>query len=110
MRDGLVDGVFGRFEGVRGAVVAIDALHLEDGQGRGRFGLGAGGEIRSRRAGSAVLHPRNGLALFVGGGVADVDAGAHVRSVNAARGAAADQHHQNGFGARIGFIVLEMMR
>jgi hypothetical protein len=37
-----------------------------------------------------------------------VNAGSHVGAVNAAARAAADLHHEHGFGPRIGFIILEM--
>ena len=99
MRQCAVNARVGHLEGMGRAVVAIDALHFKVGSARAASGVAPVGEVSSRHAAAAaVLHPGDGLALFVRSRVANMDARAHVRAMNAAVRAAA--HHASSRRSR----------
>ncbi len=103
----LVDRAVGQLEGVRGAVVAIEALHrharqpLERGRVRARLQVGT---ARAGR-GVAVLDQRDLLAARVRGHEADLDAVAVVGAVDAAHEPAADVHRQQRGLGRVRLVL-----
>ena len=99
-----------KFKGMRGAVVAVDALHLKTGQAGNGCSRSTILEKRVGLAGRtvAILDPRDALTLRVFGRVADLDSHAHMLSVNAAQVSAASKHHQRRLGLGVGGIVLEV--
>ena len=91
-------------------VVAVDALHLEGGKRADGVSLGIASEINSHNARLRILilDPRNGLALFIRRGIADMHAWADVRAVDAPESSAAHLHQENRLGAGVRLVVFEL--
>src|SRR5258706_16184340 len=88
------------------AIVAVQAIHVANGQvaGHGCLGVAAheGGNMAAR---VPVLDPRNGLALVIGVSITNVNARTQVRAMNPLRAPASSyMQQQDGLGGRVGFL------
>src|ERR1035438_6420443 len=89
------------------AIVTVHAVHFAR-RAVGGFRLGVAVGIHGLLAVHVVFHPRNHLARVVGIPVANQDAFAEMRTVDADTViAAADLHQQHGLGQRVGLILGE---